>query len=79
MTAVTLLWIVLGTAAGVAQAAMLWWEIDRRAWTVAPMRLALIGAVLIGAALAGHLIAAAAGWFCAFAATACAIFARRCP
>ncbi len=56
-------WMVLATIAGVAQAVLLSRATrGHRRFSSPLIRLLGVGAVLAGAAVTGHLVAAAAGW-----------------
>ncbi|GHG96394.1 hypothetical protein [Comamonas sp. JC664] len=68
---------LLGAAAGVVQAHLLVNAARGRAGALSLLlRLGLVGAVLLVSALAGHLVAGAAGWLAGFAATS-ALVQRR--
>lgn len=73
-------WIVAGAGTGVLHATMLQQATHRlSAWTpvMGMLRLGIVAAVLISAALAGGILAAAAGWFAGLLAASVRIVMRR--
>lgn len=61
----TIVWFAAGLVAGILHATMLWRATHRlTAWTpvLGMLRLAVVAAVLLAAALSGTILVAAAGW-----------------
>jgi hypothetical protein len=81
MNAPALIWIGFGITTGIAHATWLWRA--ARQWRTAPhagpARLLLVVALLVAAALAGHVLAAASGWLSGFAVTGAGLARRRTP
>lgn len=65
MSAMFLLWLVIGVAVGVAHATALWRSAHRwndTGWWGLTWRLPLVGVTLVVAALIGRIVPAAVGW-----------------
>lgn len=77
---IALLFGVLGFVAGVVQAQLLSRAARRGPNPLSMMlRLLAVGAVLVGAAVAGHIFAAAAGWLIGYVASTAVAYQRLRP
>ena len=72
MSAIVLLWVVIGTAVGVSHATALWrgaHRLNGTGWWGFAWRLPLVGITLVVAALVGQLVPATVGWAAGLAVT----------
>lgn len=72
MSAIVLVWVVIGTAVGVSHAIALWRSAHRSngtGWWGFAWRLPLVGITLVVTALVGRLVPAAVGWVSGLAVT----------
>jgi hypothetical protein len=73
------MWLALGALVGAMHAGALWRSVARplhAGWS-APLRLLLVAAVLVFAAIAGQLTAAAAGWATGLVVAGAVCYGRR--
>ena len=78
MTAMFVLWLLIGVATGVLHAFALWGAAHRMTGRIGlPWRLPLVGAALVAAALVGGILPTAAGWAAGLATTGVVLLVRQ--
>lgn len=79
MTVTVPLWLTIGAGLGGWHVSALWRTArggDKLPGVAGVLRLPIVAAALVGAALAGDLLAASAGWIIGFVAAVVAVLAR---
>jgi hypothetical protein len=78
MNAAVLIWGLVGISLGVLHALSLWRSTNQGSRVVTTfLRMALVTALFVGAALLGRILPLAIGWIIGFPVTAAALYLRR--